>query len=112
MVDSAGIIIVGHTRRMAAEMAGLKSAPVHVASDLTPAQVKEYRIADNRTGEITTWEESMLAGEIETSSVAQITFGTCASILTKMELRQLEKKFRDHVDATGDSARFAKTCLL
>ena len=47
VVDADGVIIVGHTRYKAAQKLGLKQVPVHVATDLTPAQVKAYRIADN-----------------------------------------------------------------
>ena len=50
VVDAEGIIIVGHTRYKAALKLGLKQVPVHVATDLTPAQVKAYRIADIGVG--------------------------------------------------------------
>ena len=49
VVDEEGVIIAGHTRLLAAQRLGLAQVPVHVASDLTPAQVKAYRLADNRT---------------------------------------------------------------
>jgi ParB-like chromosome segregation protein Spo0J len=56
VVDADGVIICGHTRWKAAQKLGLKQVPVHVATDLTPAQVKAYRIADNQDG---------LAGRVE-----------------------------------------------
>jgi ParB-like chromosome segregation protein Spo0J len=37
VVDAEGVIIVGHTRRLAALKMGLTEVPVHVATDLTPA---------------------------------------------------------------------------
>jgi ParB-like chromosome segregation protein Spo0J len=40
--DAQGVIIVGHVRRLAAIQLGWTEAPVHVATDLTPAQVKAY----------------------------------------------------------------------
>jgi ParB-like chromosome segregation protein Spo0J len=49
VVDAAGVIIAGHTRLLAAQSLGLKAVPVLVADDLTPAQVRAYRLADNRT---------------------------------------------------------------
>ncbi len=52
VVDAEGVIIVGHTRFKAAQKLGLAQVPVHVATDLTPAQVKAYRIADNQTASI------------------------------------------------------------
>lgn len=65
VVDEDGVIIVGHTRLMAAEKLGLDKVPVHVAEGLTPEQVKAYRIADNRTGEDAEWDEELLKAELE-----------------------------------------------
>jgi ParB-like chromosome segregation protein Spo0J len=41
VVDADGVIICGHTRLLAAKKLGLEQVPVHVASNLTPAQVKD-----------------------------------------------------------------------
>src|SRR5438128_9810613 len=49
VVDADGVIIVGHVRYKAALKLGLKKVPVHVAKDLTPEQIKAYRIGDNKT---------------------------------------------------------------
>ena len=46
VVDTDGVIICGHTRYKAALKLGLEKAPVHVAKDLSPEQIKAYRIAD------------------------------------------------------------------
>lgn len=50
VVDKDNVIIAGHTRYKAAQKLGLKHVPVIVAKDLTPDQVKGFRIADNKTG--------------------------------------------------------------
>ena|SRR5205807_500530 len=62
VVDEDGVIVVGHTRYKAALKLGLENVPVHVATGLTPAQIKAYRIADNQTarrrpaqGEVVRW---------------------------------------------------------
>ena len=47
VVDTEGVIIVGHARHKAAIKMGLQKVPVHVATDLTPEQVRAYRIADS-----------------------------------------------------------------
>jgi site-specific DNA-methyltransferase (adenine-specific) len=65
VVDGEGIIIVGHTRLYAAQRLGLETVPVLVAADLSPAQVKAYRIADNRTGQEAEWDLSLLSLEFE-----------------------------------------------
>jgi DNA modification methylase len=64
VVDEAGVIICGHTRFKAAEHLGLAKVPVHVATDLTPEQIRAYRIADNKTGELATWDMELLPIEI------------------------------------------------
>ena len=64
IVDEHNVIICGHTRLRAAERLGLETVPVHIAEGLTPEQVKAYRIADNRTGEIAEWDYDLLPLEL------------------------------------------------
>lgn len=64
VVDESMTIIVGDTRYQAAQTLGLDVVPVHVAVGLTPAQVRAYRLADNKTGEFATWDDSKLAHEL------------------------------------------------
>jgi DNA modification methylase len=65
VVDRADVIIAGHTRLLAARKLGLTTVPVHVAHELTPAQVKAYRIMDNRSHEETDWDSELLLAEFE-----------------------------------------------
>jgi DNA modification methylase len=64
VVDETGTIIVGHTRYKAALLLGMEKVPVHVAKDLTPAQIKAYRLADNKTAEIADWDHDRLVEEL------------------------------------------------
>ena len=64
VVDAEGVIVVGHTRWKAAVKLGLERVPVHVARELTPAQAKAYRIADNATADLATWNLELLPGEL------------------------------------------------
>ena len=64
VVDRQGVIICGHTRLLAAQKLGLEQAPVHVADNLTPAQVRAYRLLDNRSHEETNWDFELLGLEI------------------------------------------------
>jgi DNA modification methylase len=64
VVDEDGVIIVGHTRYKAARKLGLEEVPVHVAVGLTPAQAKAYRIADNQTATLSTWDDDKLPIEL------------------------------------------------
>ncbi|HED52913.1 MAG TPA: chromosome partitioning protein ParB, partial [Phycisphaerales bacterium] len=65
VVDADGVIIVGHTRWKAARKLGLAKVPVHVATDLTPEQIRAYRIADNKTGELAEWDLDLLPIELQ-----------------------------------------------
>lgn len=65
VVDSGGVIIVGHTRWKAAKKLGLAKVPVHVAKDLTAEQIKAYRIADNQTASIAEWDYELLPIELK-----------------------------------------------
>jgi DNA modification methylase len=65
VLDKKGVIIAGHTRLKAAKKLGLKTCPVVVAENLTKAQVKAYRIADNKTSEFATWNDELLGVEMQ-----------------------------------------------
>ena len=64
VVDSDGVIIVGHVRYFAAQKLSIDKVPVHVATDLTAEQIKAYRIADNKTGELAEWDLPLLTAEL------------------------------------------------
>jgi DNA modification methylase len=64
VIDGQGEVVAGHTRLKAAKKLGLKEVPVIIADDLTPAQVKAYRIADNRVGELAEWDMELLQLEM------------------------------------------------
>jgi DNA modification methylase len=65
VVDADGVIICGHTRYKAAQRLGLAQVPVHVATDLSPAQVKAYRVADNQTATLAEWNYDLLPLELK-----------------------------------------------
>jgi DNA modification methylase len=64
VVDTDGVIICGHTRYKAAMKLALDKVPVHVAKDLTPEQIKAYRIADNQTASLAEWNYDLLPIEL------------------------------------------------
>jgi len=65
LIDKDNIIIAGHTRLKAALKLGIESVPCIYADDLTPQQVKAFRIADNKTGEIADWDFDLLEQELQ-----------------------------------------------
>lgn len=65
IVDKDNIIIAGHTRYKAAKKLGIDEVPIIKADDLTPAQIKAYRIADNKVAEYSSWDNELLSLELE-----------------------------------------------
>lgn len=65
VVDAEGEIIAGHTRLRAAARNGETKVPVHIATDLSPEQVRQYRLMDNRSHDEAKWDFEMLASELK-----------------------------------------------
>lgn len=65
VVDSEGVIVAGHTRYKAAKKLGLKTVPCIVADDLNEEQINAFRLADNKAGEIATWDLDALKVELD-----------------------------------------------
>lgn len=65
IVDGRGEIIAGHGRWEAAKLLGLKRVPVIRVENLTPAEIKAYRLADNQLTMNTGFDETLLRIEIK-----------------------------------------------
>lgn len=78
VVDGDGVIVCGHTRYKAAVKLGLAKVPVHVAGDLTPEQVRAYRIADNKTSDLSDWDYDILPIELSELQDAGFDLGLLA----------------------------------
>ena len=63
-MSAKGKVIAGHGRLLAARRLELAEVPVIVCGDLSPAQVRALRIADNRIAEASSWDEDLLSREI------------------------------------------------
>lgn len=72
VVDSNGVVIVGHTRLKAARKLGLETVPVVVADGLNENQVEAYRLADNKVAEFSLWDFDKLNEELEAIDWQQI----------------------------------------
>lgn len=64
VVDKNRTIIAGHTRVKAARLLGMDVVPCLIADDLSPEQVKAFRLADNKTGELAEWDFDLLEQEL------------------------------------------------
>lgn len=64
IIDKDNVIVAGHTRLKAAQKIGLEKVPCIKADDLTPEQLKAFRLADNKVGELATWDFEKLEEEL------------------------------------------------
>lgn len=64
ILDKDNVIVCGHTRWKAAQKLGLKYVPCIIADDLTPEQVKAFRLVDNKTAEFSDWDMDALNQEL------------------------------------------------
>ena len=75
IIDRNNVIIAGHTRLKAAQKLGLEEIPCVRADDLTEEQAKALRLADNKVGEIATWDFEKLEFELENIELDMSEFG-------------------------------------
>ncbi|VEU80958.1 DNA modification methylase [Haploplasma axanthum] len=75
VVTSKNVIIAGHTRLKASIKLGLLEVPCIIADDLTDEQVKAFRLADNKTAELASWDFSKLEEELSLIEMDMLQFG-------------------------------------
>ena len=75
VIDKDGVIVAGHTRYLASIELGLSTVPCVVADDLSPEEVKEFRLADNKVAEFATWDKTLLNIELDEIEVDMSVFG-------------------------------------
>jgi site-specific DNA-methyltransferase (adenine-specific) len=65
IIDENNVVVTGHTRLLASKKLGIKTIPCVVANDLSEAQIKAFRIADNKVSEYSKWDYELLNIELE-----------------------------------------------
>ena len=96
IVDSSNVIIAGHGRIEAARRIGMTEVPTIRIEDLTEAQIRAYRIADNRIAELSGWADDILA--IELKFLSEIDFEAVEAIgfsMPEIDIRLDGKAKRD-----------------
>lgn len=63
VIDANNVVVIGHGRLMAAKKLGMNEVPCVRADDLSEAQIKALRLADNKTNE-SEWDFSELETEL------------------------------------------------
>ncbi len=107
VVDADGVIVIGHTRLRAARKLGHTHVPVHVATGLSPEEVKALRVADNRTGEEAEWENELLAKELRDLQLSDFDLGHIGFDPSELQvilegwesdIDELKKEHGEHAD--------------
>lgn len=98
VIDSDNVVICGHTRLLAAKQLGLKDIPCVVADDLTDEQIKAFRLADNKVGEIATWDLNKLQLELDFLDCNMEEFG----FISAMEEPDITDFLEDHESKTKE----------
>lgn len=75
VIDTNGVVVAGHTRLLAARQLGMSAVPCIIADDLTPEQIKAFRLADNKVGELAGWDWSKLEDELAELEMDMSLFG-------------------------------------
>lgn len=63
VVTTDFVIIAGHTRFQALQALGHTTVDIFV-TQMSPEQARAYRVADNRLGETTSWDDEQLVAEL------------------------------------------------
>ena len=74
LIDRHGNVIAGHGRLLAAQQLGRTEVPTVCLDHLTPAQVRTFRIADNKLTENAEWDDRLLAQQLKDLSLIGLDF--------------------------------------
>lgn len=75
IVDEDNVILAGHTRYKALKKLGKTEAEVIVKSGLSDEQKRKYRLLDNKTAELASWDFDLLETELEGLDFEGFDFG-------------------------------------
>lgn len=98
IIDADYEIIAGHTRWKAAQKLGLQTVPCILADDLTEEQIRAFRLADNKTAELSEWDINLLNEELRAITEIDMTafgFGSFEDAEEQEEVHEDDFKEKD-----------------
>ena len=105
VIDKNNIIIAGHTRYKASIQLGLKEVPCIIADDLTEEQIKAFRLADNKAGEIAECDYNIL--ELELDGISNIDMS-----LFNFDMNSIEDNFDTDFELPDGDTPSTRTITL
>lgn len=100
VIDSNGVIVVGHCRFEAAKRLKYAEVPCIMVDDLTPEQVDALRIVDNKTNE-SPWDIDLLTEELQDLDLSMFDFAWDLMEETD-EATEITEDEAPEVDKTND----------
>lgn len=99
-INEDNVILCGHTRKLALDKLGIKKTDIIRISGLTESQQIEYRITNNKTGELAEWDFEILEADFTPEEL--LDFGFDIKDLTQPEVKE------DDAPAIPETARTVK----
>lgn len=105
IIDKNNVIIAGHTRLESAKRLGITEIPCIYADDLTDEQIRAFRLADNKVGEIAEWNFELLDEELEDIDINMEDFG-----FQEIENTNLDDFFEERNDEQKEEKKKTVIC--
>ena len=105
IIDKNNVIVAGHTRYKAAKKLKLKTVPCIKADDLNEEQIRAFRLADNKTGEIAECDDNILNFEMENISDVDMS-------LFHFEIEDIEDNFNTDFELPNEDKPQTRTITL
>lgn len=102
VIDRNNVLVTGHTRLLAAKKLGLTKVPCILAEHLTESMAKAYRIADNKVGELATWNTDLLQTELD--ELKELNFDMTEFGFDEDELNALDDVEEDEVPEVDEES--------
>jgi DNA modification methylase len=111
LTDANGVVISGAGRLLAASQVGFVEVPTLQLDHLSPSQAKAFAIAENRLGELSKWDDRLLAERLQNLTAADLDFDLDAIGFDAGEIDfRIESLAFDQVPLDDAADRFESSC--
>lgn len=116
VIGKGNVVVCGHTRLIAALELGMEKLPCVRADDLTDAELKAFRLADNKVQELSGWDFEKLDAEMKQLKIDfdgdMVDFGFGDSGFEDSEIDGLDEDGMGADNFDSDNSRFSATFIF
>jgi hypothetical protein len=119
LVDAEGNVIAGHGRLLACKRLGWSEVPTIRLEHLSESQRRAFMIADNRLTEIASWDDRLLAEQLQALSSVELDFDIetigstwARSICASSPLARKRRAPRSSQSSTSQGRRSAASAIF